>query len=102
LLQTPDSQNFATTGRSSKCVINLARQKGGRLERDKLESRRSTKLTIPSTPSRPLVYHSDRQEALSTARFRRAGLLATADTRYNTVINNIITFTIMQRLPYSK
>ena len=33
-------------------------------------------LTVsPSSDSRPLAYHSDRQ-ALSTARFRRAGLLA--------------------------
>jgi len=33
----------------------------------------------PSSDSRPLVYHSDRQ-ALSTVRFRRAGQLATAST----------------------
>ena len=51
----------------------------GRSERDKLDRRRSTKLTIPpSSDARPLVYHSDRQ-ALSTARLRRAGQLATAD-----------------------
>jgi len=40
-----------------------------------------TKLTVPpSFHARPLVYHSDRQ-ALSAAQFRRAGQLATADTR---------------------
>ena len=38
-------------------------------------------LTIPpSCDARPLVYHSN-HHALSTARFRRAGLLATTDTR---------------------
>jgi len=66
--------------RSSKRVIDFARQ-GGRSERDKLDRRRSTMLTIPpSFDARPLVYHSDRQ-ALSTARFRRAGQLASADSR---------------------
>ena len=50
-------------------------------ERDKLDCRRTTKLTIPpSSDARPLVYHSDRQ-APATALFRRAGPLATADTR---------------------
>jgi len=49
----------------------------------KLDRRRSAKLTIPpSFDSRPLVYHNDRQ-ALSTARFRRAGVLATADSCHN-------------------
>jgi len=49
-------------------------------ERDKLDRRRSATLTIPpSSDARPLVYHSNHQ-ALSTAQFRRAGLLATADT----------------------
>jgi len=38
-------------------------------------------LTIPACDSRPLVYHSDRQ-VLPTARFCRAGPLATADTCY--------------------
>ena len=77
--KTPDLENFASTCRSSKRVIDLARQ-GGRSERDKLGRRRSTTLTIsPSSDSRPLVYHSNHQ-ALSTARFCRAGLLATADT----------------------
>ena len=42
--------------RSSKRVINLAR-KGGRSERDKLGSRRSTKLIIPpSSDARPLEF----------------------------------------------
>ena len=53
--------------------------KGGRSERDKLDRRQLTKLTIPlSSDGQPLVYHSDRQ-ALSTSWFRHAGLLATAD-----------------------
>ena len=80
LSQTPDlPENSASACRSSKRVINLARQ-GGRSERDKLDCRRSTKLTIPpSSDSRPVFYHSDRQ-ALYAARFRRAGLLDTVDT----------------------
>jgi len=62
-----ECKNIVTKHRSSKCVINLAQS-------DKLDCRRSTKLTIPpSSDARPLVYHSDHQ-ALSTARFRRAGL----------------------------
>jgi len=40
--------------------------------------RRSAKLTVPPS-SDAVVCHSDRQ-ALTTARFRRAGHLATADT----------------------
>ena len=51
-----------------------------RLECDKLDRRRLTKLTIPpSSDARPLVYRSNHR-ALSTAQFRRAGQLATADT----------------------
>jgi len=46
LSQTPDLENFASAHRSSKRVINLARQ-GGSSERDKLDRRRSTQLTIP-------------------------------------------------------
>ena len=47
---------------------------------NQLDGRRSTRLTIPpSSDARPLVYDSNHQ-ALSTARFRCAGLLATADT----------------------
>jgi len=46
----------------------------------KLDGRRSTKLTIPpSYDARPLVCRSERR-TVSTARFRRTGLLATADT----------------------
>ena len=68
LLQTLDVEDFATACRSSKRVINLARE-GGRSERDKLRRRRSAKLIIPpSSDARPLVYRTDRQ-ALSTARF---------------------------------
>jgi len=62
-------------------VLPTKFEKGGRLERNKLDRRRSTELTItPSSDGRPLVYHSNHQ-ALSTAQFRRAGQLATADTR---------------------
>ena len=61
-----------------QCVIKLARQRG-RSECDKLDHRRSAKLTVPpSSDARPLIYRSDRQ-ALSTTRFLPAGLLATAD-----------------------
>jgi len=42
----------------------------------------STELIVPpSSDARPLVYYSNHQ-ALSTAQFRRAGQLATADTCY--------------------
>jgi len=59
-------RNFASVYRSSKSVIVLARH-GGRSERDKLDRRRSTKLTMPpSSDARPLVYHNNHQ-ALSTA-----------------------------------
>ena len=69
---------FSSAYRSWKRVIDFARQ-GGRSERDKLDRRRSTELTIPpSSDARPQVYHSDRQ-ALSTSRYSRAGPLATAD-----------------------
>ena len=63
--------------RSSKCVINLA-EKGGHSQRDKLDRRRSTN-TPKHRCSTAVVYHSDRQ-ALSTARCRRTGQLATANT----------------------
>ena len=44
-----------------------------------MDRRRCSKLTIPpSSDSRPLVFHSDRQ-ALPIARLSRQGLLATAD-----------------------
>jgi len=58
----------------------LSSRKGGRSERDKLDRLRLAKLTtLSSSDARPLVYHSNHQ-ALSTAQFRRAGQLATADT----------------------
>jgi len=61
-------------------VLLTLLEKGGCSEHDKLNRRRSTKLTIPpSSDARPLVYHSNHQ-ALSRARFRRAGQLATTDT----------------------
>ena len=73
---------LASVYRSSKRVIDLARRRWRRAERDKLGRRRSTKMTIlPSSDARPLVYHSNHQ-ALFTAQFRRAGQLATTDTCY--------------------
>jgi len=64
-------------------AINLARERWtGRSERDKLDCRWSTKLINNTSELRRLttvVYRRDRQ-ALSTARFCRAGQLATADT----------------------
>jgi len=88
LSQTPDLQNFASAYRSSKRVIDLAWQ-GGCSERDKLDRRRSAKLTVPpSSDARPLVYHSSHQ-ALSTAQFSCAGPLATAASCYSQVCIDI-------------
>jgi len=83
LFQTPDLDNFASAYRSSKSLIDLARQ-GRRSERDQLDHRRSTKFDNTSglRRSTAVVYHSDRR-ALSAARFRRVVLLATADTCSN-------------------
>jgi len=54
LSKTPELENFASVYRSSKRAIDFSRQ-GGRSERDKLDRRRSTKLTIPpSSDARPL------------------------------------------------
>jgi len=76
LSQTPGFEKFASAYPSLKRVIDLARQ-GGRSERDKLDRHRSAELTLPlSSDRRPLVY----RQALSRARFRRAGQLATVDT----------------------
>jgi len=55
LLQTLDLGKIATAYRSSKRVINLARERWRCSERDKLDRRRSTKFTIPpSSDVRPL------------------------------------------------
>jgi len=55
LSQTPDLENFASAYRSSKRVVDLARERWRRLGRDKLGRRRSTKLIIPpSSDARPL------------------------------------------------
>ena len=55
--QTPDLETVATAYRSSKRVINLARDRLRRSDRDKLDSRRSTKLTVPtSSDARPLQF----------------------------------------------
>jgi len=67
---------------SSKHLIDLAPQGGPPIECDKLDYRRSTKLTIPpSSDNRSLFYHND-QWALSASPFCRAGLLATVDSWY--------------------
>ena len=60
-------------------VLSTWLDTGGRSERDKLDRSRSAELTTPTCDDRPLVYHSN-HHALSTARCRRAGLFATADT----------------------
>ena len=69
--------------RQDKSIVEMCYtqlDKSGRSERDKLDCRWSTKLTVPpSSDGRLLVYHSDRQ-TLFTARFRRAGLSTIADT----------------------
>ena len=56
--------------------------------RDKLDRRRSTKLTVPATVD--CNYHCHRQ-APSAARFRRAGPSATADTSH-----------FLSRIPHSR
>ena len=72
------SESFATAYSRSSNVLSTSLEKGGPSERDKLGRRRSTKLTVPpSSDARP--HRRDRQ-ALSTARFCRAGRLAIADT----------------------
>ena len=71
LSKYPDLENFASA----------YRKKAGRSERDELDRRRPTELTIPpSSDARPLVYRRDRQ-ALSTARCCRAGQLADSRDR---------------------
>jgi len=68
--------------RLSNRVINLARERWTlrASERDKLDRRRSTKLTVPpSSDSRPLQFIRGDRQALSTERYSRAGELATAD-----------------------
>ena len=62
-------------------VLSILAEEGERSERDKLDRRWPTKLTTPPSSGRStaVVYCRDCQ-ALSTARFCRAGQLATADT----------------------
>ena len=73
LSQTPDVRNLLRRI-DRRNVLSTLLDKGGRSERNKLDRRRSAKLTIPPSPDvRPLVYHSNRQ-ALSTTLFRRGGL----------------------------
>ena len=63
-------------------MLAIQLEKGGQSQRDKLYRSRSTKLTIPpSFETTAVVYYSD-HHALSTARFRHAGQLATTDTCY--------------------
>ena len=70
---TPDFTNFVMAYRSSKRAIILARERGGRSQRDKLDRRRSTKLTIPlSSDARPL----------STARLTIPSRGSINDSRY--------------------
>jgi len=59
--------------------------KGGRSERDKQDRRSLVNYAYNTSELRrstAVVYHSDRQ-TLSTARYSRAGQLATADIRHN-------------------
>jgi len=61
-------------------VVETCYWEGGCSGHDKLDSYRSTKLTVPpSSDNRLLVYHSI-HKALSSARFHHISLLATADT----------------------
>jgi len=70
LSQTPGFKNFVSAYRSSTRVINL----GGRSERNKLDRRWSTELTIPpSSDARPLVYST----------IPSHGKLAAADTCFS-------------------
>jgi len=56
LSKTPDLENFSLAYRSSRCVIDLARE-GWTLICDKLDRHRSTKSTVPpSSDSRPLQF----------------------------------------------
>ena len=62
-------------------ALSTSLDKGGRSERDKLDRRRYTKMTIPlSSDARPLQFITGDRHALSTARYSRAGQLATATT----------------------
>jgi len=66
---------------SRRNVLSTQLEKDGRFKRDKLDRRRPTKLTMPpSSDARPLQFITGDRKALSTARFRCAGQLATADT----------------------
>ena len=81
--QTPDFENFTTAYRSSH-VLPADLEKGGRSQRDKLDCRRPTEVINDNNisalrRSTTVVYRIDRQ-ALSTARFCRAGELATVDS----------------------
>jgi len=81
--------------------LNLL-HKGGHSERDKLDRRQSTTLTIPqSSDSWLLVYHTNYQ-AVSTAWFCRAGPLATAGTYYGCLcsILAVIAFVLLYLFSY--
>ena len=90
LSETLDSDNFAKAYWSSKravCQSILIAETCYQPSFKKIDTHSVMNWTVisqliwqqPICDDRPLVYHSDRQ-ALSTARFRRAGPLATADT----------------------
>ena len=58
-------------------VLSTWLEKGGSSERDKLDRRRSTKLIIPpSSDSRPLQFITGDRQALSAARYSRAGRIS--------------------------
>ena len=88
-------------------ALSTLLEKGGRSQRDKLDRRRSTKLIVPfnsSSDARPLDYYHSNYQALSTAQFRRAGQLATADTCTSrpqsfTVLWPVLNFPVPLRAP---
>ena len=74
LSRTPDLWKILPQHIDRRNVLSTKLDKGGRSEREKLDRRRSTVFTVPHS------HHTNRQ-ALSTARLRHAGLLATADEK---------------------
>ena len=59
LSQTPELEKILLKYIDRRNVLSTELETGGRSERDKLDRRRPTKLTIPpSSDARPLVYHT--------------------------------------------
>ena len=83
LSHTPDLKKIDSVCRSPN-MLSTQLEKGGHPERDKLDRHLSNRLIIPpSSDSRPLQFMTHGRQALSTARYSRAGRqLATADTCY--------------------